>query len=133
MGRGFALAPSIRLLNRLLDIGLDILFYSTSEWMYIAVLSLACVLQLDFSATVSALLGLPFPFGRCSVRILSRCLFTYSMFLNSVSFVLGGTLLSAFEWILLTYFTFPLRYLYASGQLISLLTSVPTKKENRRC
>lgn len=29
-----------------------------------------CYLQLDFAVTVSAMLGIPFPFGRCSVRIL---------------------------------------------------------------
>jgi hypothetical protein len=31
-------------------------------------------LQLDFAVTMSALLGIPFPYGRCSVRILSTLL-----------------------------------------------------------
>jgi len=31
-------------------------------------------LQLDFAVTMSALLGIPFPYGRCSVSILSTLL-----------------------------------------------------------
>ena len=41
-------------------------------FLSLLVLSHALRLQLDFAATVSALLGLPIPFGRCSVRDLSR-------------------------------------------------------------
>ena len=34
-------------------------------------------LQLDFAVSVTALLGVPFPFGRCSVSILSISTFIY--------------------------------------------------------
>ena len=35
-------------------------------------------LQLDFAVTISALLGIPFPYGRCSVSTLSNVNIVYS-------------------------------------------------------
>lgn len=32
--------------------------------------SFTVLLQLDFAATISALIGIPFPYGRCSISIL---------------------------------------------------------------
>lgn len=93
MGRMFVSAPCSRLgklfcFNGILNTSYNFIY----SFLYVSLIPYH-PLQLDFAVTVSALLGIPFPYGRCSVSILSMLLLSlFVFFYISIAIYLANVL-----------------------------------------